>query len=68
MDPERVFFAAAFVSTLVLGRLMSGEEKIHFFAGLVPNEDLVLVLEVGANDASPLATGLSRSSYHCRTL
>ena len=30
MDPERVFFAAAFVSTLVLGRLMSGEEKIQF--------------------------------------
>ena len=68
MDPERVFFAAAFASTFVLGRLVSGEEKTIFVAGLVPSEDLVLDVEVGANDASPLATGLSRSSYHCRTL
>ena len=45
------------------------QEKIKIFAGLVPSEDLVLLVEKGgATDASLVADGLSRSAYHCRTL
>ena len=64
-----LFFAAALSGSLKPGRLMSGAREIKIFAGLVPSEDLVLLVEKeGATDASPVADGLSRSAYHCRTM
>ena len=46
MDPERVFFESAFVSTFVLGRLVSGEEKTFFLLVLFPARILSLCLRL----------------------